>query len=233
MPFEFLKNIKIIADLIQLIKTYGSKEFVKIGLFILLSSLWLVKSLMQKDSNLAYHLANTKNQISGEMKRLVKICGDKSSIMISVVSLDKKGVIDYFYSCDDKNCPINTKETNEAYNVNRVVDDSTYAFLQEIGIVNQIQTINLIEGEIILPIAKKRVKIEDLPLIYQLLTTSNWYNLGELKILKISSVVDFTNAVIYIISFTSKNECFVADNTIASLKETINESRKKNAFYHP
>lgn len=232
--FVFLRNIKTAADLLQLVRNYLSKDVVKICSFVILVVVWLCKILLEKDSNEPYQLANERNAIASEMRRLVKTCGDKSSIMISVVSIDKKGVIDYFYSCDGKACPINAKETNEAYNTNRVIDETTYRYLQEIGLSNQMQIIDLQENSLItMPVSKQKVELSELHSLNEILKTSDWYNLGILHILKLSAIVNYTDSVIYTISFTGQNDCLASNNGIASLKDKINQSRAQNAFYHP
>lgn len=235
---SFLQSIKILSDIGSFVKnSFNNKQSAFIA--ILISSLFcffawtFVGKIADNQGGHYYNDTLRDNEIYRQITEALQECGDKSSVMIGAINLDQKvGVIKDFYSCDGstKNCIINTKEKNLVYRKSYVVDDATYAYLQETGQSNQIQSINLETGDISSPISRFRIKLDELQTLNALIQVSEWYNDGDLRILKLVAIVDRFNSVIFTISFTSKNECLVADNLLMNLKQTINQSRNKNAF---
>jgi len=228
----FLQSIKAFCDIRQYFETSRRKFSLAMLAVLVLVLFSLYNLVIKKDGNQHYNNTLRDNEIYRNIAEALKTCGDKSSIMIGAVNLGQKvGAIKDFYSCDDKTCPSNTKERNMNYRKSYVVDDETYIYLQEVGISDQVQTISLLDGEIIAPLTKKRLKIQDLLTLHSLITMSVWYNEGHLKILKLGAIVDQQNSVIFTISFTAANECLVADNLITNLKQVINQSRTKNDLF--
>lgn len=225
----WLQNLKLITDLIAFAKSNFKRDHLKVVVFCVIAIVYFANNSIKKSGNQHYINASTENSIIRYIASTLPLCGDKSSIMIAAINLDDHaGSIRNFYSCDSKNCPQNTKEKNPNYLKNYVVDDSTYRYLKEVGKSEQVQTINLTSGDVITPLTKRRLKIKELSSLYDMLLMSDWFQSDEIKILKISAIVDFTNSVIFTISFTGKNECLDSDNFINSLKQIINDSRNKN-----
>ena len=228
-----LQELKLLTDIVQFLKNNYKNlfkgRFFKGFLFVAVLLFWFANFLIKKDSNQHYNSAIRDNEIYRNINETLKKCGDKSSIMIGAVNLGQKvGTIKDFYSCDGKICPSNTKEKNFDYRRSYVVDDATYAYLQEIGESDQVQTINLETGDIISPLTKRRLKIEELGTLYNMLAMSIWFKDGDLRVMKLAAIVDLYSSVIFTISFTGKNECLAADNSLTQIKQIINQSRDKN-----
>lgn len=231
--FVFLQNFRLLHDCGKIIKKWfgNSKNFAQFFAFCSLFLVWFGYDKFKKLSNEHYNLAVRDNENYRNISDLLQACGDKSSVMVAAVSSDKKGVIRDFYSCDGNSCPSNIKEKNSQYRKNYVVDEETYNYLEEIGESDQIQTIDLVDGELISPITKTRLNLHNLPTLDALLEMSHWYQEGELKTLKVGAIVDPLKFVIYTISLTSKTECPKADVLMTSIKQTINKTQDKNNVF--
>jgi len=225
----FLQSIKAFCDIRQYFETSRRKFSLAMLVVLALVFFSFYNVVVRKASNQHYNNTLRDNELYRNISEALKTCGNKSSVMIGAVNLGQKvGAIKDFYSCDGKDCPVNTKERNMNYRKSYVVDDETYVYLQEVGKTDQVQTISLVNGDIITPLTKRRLKIEELLTLHSLITMSNWYNEGELRILKLGAIVDPQDSVIFTISFTATNECLIADNLITVIKQTINQSRIKN-----
>lgn len=227
----FLQSIKAFCDIRHYLETSRCRFSLAMIAVLVLVFFSFYNLVIRKDGNQHYNNTLRDNEIYRNISEALKTCGNKSSVMIGAVNLGQKvGAIKDFYSCDNKDCPINTKEKNINYRKSYVVDDETYVYLQEVGKTDQVQTISLVDGDIIAPLTKRRLKIEELLTLHSLITMSDWYNDGQLKILKLGAIVDPQDSVIFTISFTAANECLVADNLITDIKQTINQSRTKNGI---
>lgn len=236
----FLQSIKAIGDIAQFIKnSFGNKVnafiFIVTSFALSCSAYYIgtfIKGIAENQGNQHYNDTVRDNEIYRKVSETLRICGDKSSIMIGAVNLNQRiGVIKDFYSCSgNKNCIVNTKEKNNEYRKSYVVDDVTYAYLQEIGKSASIQNIDLTTGDILTP-NRQRLKLAELLTLDNLIRASEWYQNGELRILKLAAIVDLYKLVIFTISFTGSHECLAADELLFSIKEIINQSRNKNALF--
>jgi hypothetical protein len=240
--FSFLESIKLLSSSISGLnnlfnnKNHGFFLSVFLAIGIVSCFLFVVYFFTAKHSNQHYEDILRDNQIYQKMSQTLLFCGNKNAVMIGAINLHQKiGIIKDFYACDiitkNSNCLVNVKEKKREYRESYVVDDITYSYLQEVGLANQVQTIDLASGNIISPINHKRLQITDLATLSKLLGVSSWYKEGDLKSLKLGVIIDNFNSVIFTISFTSNNYCPAADNLITTIKEIINESRNKSAIH--
>lgn len=208
----------------------GAAIFATMVLFIVNFS----EKLENQESARHYQDVLRDSYIYRKISESLRTCGDKSSIMIGVISKKEKvGIIKDFYSCDkvaSSNCIINTKEKRAEYRESYIVDDATYEFLKDLGTSNQVISVDLNSG-LMIDSKRQRRQLPELITLHKLLETSDWYKNGLLKTLKLTAIVDKNQSVIFTLSFTNANECIESDAMIADLREIINQTREKNAIH--
>jgi hypothetical protein len=144
---------------------------------------------------------------------LLKICGDKTSLSVAVVSLEKKedyydGRFSQALACDklaiNSNCIVNLQQHNPIYTDDYKIDLSTYNFLA-------IKT----SDEIPFYASLRKDDLQDLtdfeyfPTINKLLKSTEWYKLGVLNDIWISSILTLDSngkKLLYVITFIQAKE---------------------------
>ena len=236
-PFQIIQAIKILVESGQIFRNIFKKKLLALisilmSLLVVMSIWFLYTNYSNQRANRHYYNSLRDNLIYRKIFETLSSCGSNSSVMIGAINVSQKvGIIKDFYSCNPKikPCVSNTKETRQDYRESYVVDESTYAFLQELGSSGQVQTIDLSRGDIITPLSRSRMHISDLIALHNLVEASTWFREGKLKILKLGAVVDRNDSVIFTISFSGSDGCPLADNLIFALKEIINKSNDRNA----
>lgn len=230
-----LQKIKLIIDLIKAFRdTKEHRLVIVIGLlFTGVLTFYFVSApafFDKEQSKTYYHNAVRDDNILRKSTEILQTCGNKTSVVVGVLSTSEKvGVIKSFYSYDDS-CIVNAKEKNTEYQKGYVVDDLSYSFLQEIGKTNQTVTIDLVNGNITMPLSRNRYHLSDFIALHEIMRNSKWYAKGDLKMLKIASIVDKNNVVLFTISVSTPNECIASSSLISDIKDIINQTRIKNAI---
>ena len=214
--FVYLKTLLDIRKIVLELKNFFLflKRNKIINIPIIVSFLFLIGcsySLVNYLYRDIYYLQSKKQiEITDKIDLVLKKCGDKTAISISTVSINEdkentywSGLFRQARSCDYKNnqkdCIVNLMDFNGLYRKEHKIDLSTYRFLLKIGGNETPTYINLRDDNNIQDIGQ----VIYYPVIYKLLSETNWYQERSLNSLWISSIVNFNKKVIYVLTMIS------------------------------
>jgi hypothetical protein len=216
--FLFLKRNKIIN--VPIIVSF---------LFLIVCSYSLI-SFLYKDKT--YMGTKKRIELVEKIDGVLHTCGDKTAISISSVSIKedeqnfRSGLFEQARACDyknnKKNCIVNLIDFNDLYRKEQRIDLSTYNFLIDIGGNETPTYFNLRDSNNLQDLGS----IAYYPVIYKLLTGTNWYREGVLNSLWVSSIINFNEKVIYVLTMVSakpisENLCVNQSYALSDIKSYL------------
>ena len=193
--FDLIAKINAINSFFKLIKSCNKVLLLIICLTI--SLIFCGFFIIHKHyDNSIYIDVIQDEKIVKEIHSILKKCGDKHAISVSVVSTEINsnyyGKFKEFWACDknfSQDCLMNLI-LQEKYRSDYNVDFETYKLLKDIAIENETKELNL-----------QTFNIEKYVTIYETLKQSP--NFNDINILWIGGVINPENKVIYAIAMTS------------------------------
>ena len=193
--FDILSKINAINGFFKLIKSFNKILLIVILLTITIaiSGFFIIK---KHYDNSIYVDAIQDERIKKEIQNILRKCGDKNAIAVSVISSETTsnyyGKFKEFWACD-KNYSVECLldlTLQEKYKSDYNVDFETYKLLKDIAIENETKELNL-----------ATFNIERYLTIYEILRQSP--NFDNIHTLWLSGVINTEKKVIYAISMTS------------------------------
>jgi hypothetical protein len=193
--FDLLSKINAINSFFKLVKSFNKILLIVIlfTITIAISGFFIIK---KHYDNSIYIDAIQDERIRKEVQTILRKCGDKNAIAVSVISSETSsnyyGKFKEFWACDknfNQECLLDLT-LQEKYRSDYNVDPETYKLLKEIAIENEIKELNL-----------QTFNIEKYLTIYEILKQSPNYN--NIHTLWLSGVINPEKKVIYAISMTS------------------------------
>jgi len=213
--FDLLSKINAINGFFKLIKSFNKILLIVIlfTITIAISGFFIIK---KHYDNSIYIDAIQDERIKKEIQSILKKCGDKNAIAVSVISSETTsnyyGKFKEFWACDKKiseECLVDLA-LQEKYRSDYNVDPETYKLLKEIAIENEIKELNL-----------PTFNFEKYLTIYEILKQSP--NFNNIHTLWLSGVINPEKKVIYAISMTSwsNKHCENATFYLDKLKQKL------------
>ena len=193
--FDILSKINAINGFFKLIKSFNKILLIVILLTITIaiSGFFIIK---KHYDNSIYVDAIQDEKIKKELQNILRKCGDKNAIAVSVISSETTsnyyGKFKEFWACDKSfsaECLLDLT-LQEKYRSDYNVDFETYKLLKDIAIENETKELNL-----------ATFNIERYLTIYDILKQSP--NFDNIHTLWLSGVINPEKKVIYAISMTS------------------------------
>lgn len=193
--FDILSKINAINGFFKLIKSFNKILLIIIlfTIIIAISGFFIIK---KHYDNSIYIDAIQDERIKKEIQSILKKCGDKNAIAVSVISSETTsnyyGKFKEFWACDKNfstECLLDLT-LQEKYRSDYNVDFETYKLLKDIAIDNETKELNL-----------ATFNIERYLTIYEILRQSP--NFDNIHTLWLSGVINTEKKVIYAISMTS------------------------------
>jgi len=193
--FDILSKINAINGFFKLIKSFNKILLIVILLTITIaiSGFFIIK---KHYDNSIYIDAVQDERIKKELQNILRKCGDKNAIAVSVISSETTsnyyGKFKEFWACDKNysaECLLDLT-LQEKYRSDYNVDFETYKLLKDIAIENETKELNL-----------ATFNIERYSTIYDILKQSP--NFDNIHTLWLSGVINTEKKVIYAISMTS------------------------------
>ena len=193
--FDLIAKINAINSFFKLIKSCNKVLLLIICLTI--SLIFCGFFIIHKHYDNSIYIDTVQDErIKKELQNILKKCGDKHAISVSVVSTEINsnyyGKFKEFWACDknfSQDCLMNLI-LQEKYRSDYNVDFETYKLLKDIAIENETKELNL-----------QTFNIEKYVTIYETLKQSP--NFNDINILWIGGVINPENKVIYAIAMTS------------------------------
>jgi hypothetical protein len=227
--FHFLQSIKLVSDIVSIIRGLFKSKIINLWLVILLTvsfgSLYFYLISIQNFKNTIYHSNFINFKIENKIEEVLKNCGSKTAISVASISLEKREKLDSnnifnnFHeglfvkslACDfeinKNNCIIDLLGRNFNYKQYYEIDDAvSYKFFEDISSKDYIY-IDLKRQDDIIPIARN------------ILQKSDWHNQGVMHSIFIASVLNKNNNIIYVIILTSANKDGVGIKEIIAMTQ--------------
>lgn len=239
----FLETLKLINSIFEEIKKFikflkKNKIFCKsiIAVIIIMYCFCYIFFIFILNNNKPYITTYKNNLLLKEITKIVKKCGDKTSLSIGVVSNTKSdnntfnGVFIDALACDKRqlidNCLVNLKQHNILYSETHQIDLSSYYYLQDNCSGNIPCSVSLVDDNGNQDLSK----FENYPSIVKLLK-GDWYESKELNHIWILTNKSFDDKLLYVITFiqakTEKDKnCQEPIDFLSSLKEFLIENQK-------
>lgn len=213
--FEFLSKINAINSFFKLVKSLNKVLLIIIFamIFIAITGFFIIKNHYD---NSIYIDAVHDERIKKEMQNILKKCGDKHAVALSVISTEINsnyyGKFKEFWACDknfSNNCLMDLA-LQEKYKSDYNVDPATYELFKNIAIENEVKELNL-----------QTFNIKKYNTIYDVLLLSP--NFDNINTLWLTSSINNEKKVIYVASMTSWSnvDCQDAIFHLTKLKEKL------------
>ena len=193
--FDFISKINAINSFIKLIKSFNKMLLLIISftLVLIFCGFFIIK---KHYDNSIYIDTVQDERIKKELQNILKKCGDKHAVALSVISTEINsnyyGKFKEFWACDknfSNNCLMDLA-LQEKYKSDYNVDPATYELFKNIAIENEVKELNL-----------QTFNIKKYGTIYDVLLLSP--NFDNINTLWLTSSINNEKKVIYVASMTS------------------------------
>ena len=193
--FDLIAKINAINSFFKLIKSCNKVLLLIICLTI--SLIFCGFFIIKKHYDNSIYIDTVQDErIKKELQNILKKCGDKHAIALSVISTETNsnyyGKFKEFWACDEsfsKNCLIDVC-VQEKYRSDYNVDPTTYELFKNIAIENETKELNL-----------QTFNIKKYNTIYDVLLLSP--NFNNINTLWLNTSINNEKKVIYVLSMTS------------------------------
>lgn len=196
--FDVIAKINAINSFIKLIKSFNKMLLLIISftLVLIFCGFFIIK---KHYDNSIYIDTVQDERIKKELQNILKKCGDKHAVALSVISTEINsnyyGKFKEFWACDknfSNNCLMDLA-LQEKYKSDYNVDPATYELFKNIAIENEVKELNL-----------QTFNIKKYNTIYDVLLLSP--NFDNINTLWLTSSINNEKKVIYVVSMTSWND---------------------------
>ena len=196
--FDVIAKINAINSFIKLIKSFNKMLLLIISftLVLIFCGFFIIK---KHYDNSIYIDTVQDERIKKELQNILKKCGDKHAVALSVISTEINsnyyGKFKEFWACDknfSNNCLMDLA-LQEKYKSDYNVDPATYELFKNIAIENEVKELNL-----------QTFNIKKYNTIYDVLLLSP--NFDNINTLWLASSINNEKKVIYVASMTSWND---------------------------
>jgi hypothetical protein len=214
--FDFLSKINAVSSFFKLVKSLNKVLLIIIFamIFISITGFFIIK---KHYDNSIYIDTVQDEQIKKEMQNIIKKCGNKYAIGVSVISTEINsnyyGKFKEFWACNEnlnQECLMIDLTLQEKYRTDYNIDLDSYELFESIANEDEIKKLDL-----------QTFNITKYSAIYDVLTLSP--NFNDINTLWLSCVINNEKKVIYVISMTTwgDRDCPDAILYLTKLKQKL------------
>jgi hypothetical protein len=214
--FDFLSKINAVSSFFKLVKSLNKVLLIIIFAMIFISIIGFF--IIKKHYDNSIYIDTVQDErIKKEMQNIIKKCGNKYAIAVSVVSTEINsnyyGKFKEFWACNEnfnQECLMIDLTLQEKYKTDYNIDSDSYKLFKNIAIEDEIKKLDL-----------QTFNITKYSAIYDVLTLSP--NFNNINTLWLSCVINNEKKVIYVISMTTwgDRDCQDAILYLTKLKQKL------------